>query len=168
MNGDITMTDSNSSMDINGDLWIHGNVYANNLNATSWSGDGWNLGNLTNSGLTIGAGAGWIAGWIINEYVLESEGETIGLDPKNALIWFGSAKTDYIDGAGRGNNHQGIFVSSANWVDISATRLVTLGFSKDDNVISIGATGGIGLYRDLKTDSTRFMLVLVVIQQEYI
>lgn len=157
MNGDITMTDSNSSMDINGDLWIHGNVYANNLNATPWSGDGWNLGTLTNPGLTIGAGAGWIAGWIINEYVLESEGETIGLDPENALIWFGSAKTDYIDGAGRGNNHQGIFVSSANWVDISATRLVTLGFSKDDNVISIGATGGIGLYRDLKTDSTIYL-----------
>ena len=109
---------------LSGTTRIQGNIYADNLNYTPEGK--LQMGNtpptptLGQPGtFTAGPNGIGIGGWILNELTLENEGHTIGLDPKEARIWFNGQSTDYVDGAGKGSGATGIRIYSANAVGIS-------------------------------------------------
>ena len=111
-----TLTEIKCKTNVRGDLHVYGNIYANNLKVNSTENPGTVSTTPAVPGINAGIGAGWIAGWLINEKTLQSSGATIGLDPEEARIWFGSGKTDYLDGAGAGSSAQGITLHSGNIV----------------------------------------------------
>ena len=128
LSGAITMNQSSGNMIINGTLEVHGDIYANNLHASGWNSDGtdWAMGEKGSGGLEAGIKEGWIAGWIIKEETLQDDEDgkaVIGLDPKDAKIWFGKDKSDYLDGGGRdaGTGH-GAILHSKNLIHLEAKK----------------------------------------------